>query len=122
MEKKVLIIEDESLQLDLLRRKVAELGFTVLEARDGEEGLESALKNHPDLILLDLIMPKMDGVTVLKKLREDGWGKTAEVVILTNLSSAESVVKSVEHGVHDYLVKASYTLDDLMKIVDKKLK
>jgi len=121
MEKKVLIIEDEPLQLELLRDKIKALGFSVIEARDGEGGLDMAKKNHPDLILLDLILPRMDGVTLLNKLREDEWGRAASVVILTNLCSAEAVQKSEQQGVHDYLVKADYTLDDLMAIVKKKL-
>jgi len=122
LDKKVCIIEDEVLQRELLRDKIRDLGFAAIEARDGEEGIDFALKYHPDLILLDLILPRMDGVTLLNELRKDPWGKTASVVILTNLCSAETVQKSEQQGVHDYLVKADYTLNDLMAIVKKKLK
>jgi CheY-like chemotaxis protein len=66
-------------------------------------------------------MPKMDGITVLQKLREDNWGKTAAVIALTNLNTAEAVERSMAAGVFDYLVKVDYSLDDLVNIVKKKL-
>ena len=85
--KTILIIEDEkSLRnavVDLLHAK----SFLVIEAKNGREGMELALSKHPDLILLDLIMPEMDGMSVLKKIREDKWGVTVPVIILTNLSA-----------------------------------
>ena len=122
MAKKILIIEDEFLQLELLRSKIVKEGFEVIQATNGEDGLATALQEHPDLILLDVILPRMDGVTLLGKLRENEWGKTAKVIILTNLCSAEAVEKSDSQGVHDYLVKADYTLEDLVKIVRERLK
>jgi len=63
----------------------------------------------------------MDGITMLKKLREDAWGKTAPVIMLSNLNTAEAVEKSLENGAYDYLVKVDYSLDDLVAIVKKKL-
>lgn len=119
--KKILIVDDELVLLDLMRTKIGRLGFDVIEARDGEEGLRKALSEHPDLILMDVIMPKMDGITVLKKLRQDPWGKSAPVIILTNLNTAEAVENSIANGVYDYLVKIDYTLDDLVAIIRKRL-
>jgi DNA-binding response OmpR family regulator len=119
--KKVLVIDDEKVLLELLSSKISQNGFAAIEARDGDEGLQKALREHPDLILLDIIMPKMDGVTMLKKLREDPWGKTVPVIVLSNLNTAESVEKSLANGVYDYLVKIDYTLDDLVEIVKKRL-
>src|SRR3989304_9443406 len=85
--KTILIIEDEkSLRdaiVDILRLK----NFLSLEAKNGREGVELALSKHPDLILLDIIMPEMDGITALKKIREDAWGKKVPIIILTNLSA-----------------------------------
>jgi len=119
--KKILIIDDETVLLELLSSKMRQSGFIAIEARDGDEGLQKALSEHPDLILLDIIMPKMDGVTMLKKLREDPWGKNVLVVVLTNLNTAESVEKSLANGVYDYLVKIDYTLDELVEIVKKRI-
>ena len=119
--KKILVVDDEEILLELLTTKIKREGFVVVEAHDGEEGLRLALAEHPDLILMDIIMPKMDGITAMKKLREDPWGKGVPVIILTNLNTAESVQDSVTNGAYDYLVKIDYTLDDLVVIVKKRL-
>jgi len=119
--KKVLIIEDEPSLVAILTEKITSEGFEVLKAGDGKEGLDKALLGHPDLILLDIIMPKMDGVTMLTKLREDEWGKKVPVVILTNLSDDDMVSKSIQNGVFDYLVKADWKIEDLIDIIKRKL-
>jgi len=119
--KKILIIDDEAVLVDLLRTKLTQQGFDAIDARDGDDGLQKALAEHPDLILLDIIMPKMDGITMLKKLRADAWGKDVPVIILTNLNTAEAVENSLSSGAYDYLVKIDYTLDDLVGIVRKRL-
>jgi DNA-binding response OmpR family regulator len=120
-QKKVLIVDDEKVLLELLVSKMKQNGFAAIGARDGDEGLQTALAERPDLILLDIVMPKMDGITVLKKLRQDKWGKNVPVIVLSNLNTAEAVEKSLENGVYDYLVKVDYSLDDLAAIVKKKL-
>jgi DNA-binding response OmpR family regulator len=119
--KKVLIIEDDDHVLKALEHKFKYEGFNVLTAKDGVEGLESSLKNHPDLILLDIIMPKMDGVTMLKKLRQDQWGAEAKVIILTNLSEDKEVLQALESRVYDYLVKSDWKLEDLVKKAEERL-
>lgn len=119
--KKILVVDDEPVLLNLLSSKIKEAGFETVEACDGDEGLRKALKEHPDLILLDIVMPKMDGITALKKLRQDSWGKKVPVIILSNLNTAEAVERSLANGVYDYLVKIDYTLDDLVTIVKKRL-
>ncbi len=83
--------------------------------------MDAALKKHPDLIILDLIMPKTDGLSMLKELRGDDWGKEVPVIILTNLSDAENVAKAMEKGVYDFLVKSDWKLEDLIKRVKDKL-
>ncbi len=120
-KKKILIVDDEKVLLELLVSKMKQNGFAAIGARDGDEGLQTALAERPDLILLDIVMPKMDGITVLKKLRQDKWGKNVPVIVLSNLNTAEAVEKSLENGVYDYLVKVDYSLDDLAAIVKKKL-
>ena len=82
--------------------------------------MEIALREHPDLILLDLIMPVMDGMTMLKKLRHDPWGTKVSVIILTNLSDAEgSLMRSI--GSLDYIVKSNWKLEDVVAKVRERL-
>lgn len=114
-KKRILIIEDEEQIIDVLDRKLKKEGFETLLARDGVKGLEKALKEKPDLILLDLILPWMDGMTLLSKLREDDDGKKIKVIVLTNLDTAEKIYMSKEKGVFDYLVKTNWTLDDVVE-------
>ena len=117
----ILIVEDDIHHLTALKDKFFNEGFTVLETRDGQEGLTSALTNHPDLILLDIIMPIMDGMTMLDNLRLDPWGKSVPVVLLTNLSEADKVAASLRQGVYDYLIKSDWKLEDIVKKVKTKL-
>ena len=117
----LLIVEDEISLCKVLRDKLTREGFSVLEAKDGKEGLETALVQHPDLILLDIIMPVMDGMTMLTELRKDEWGKNAKVIFLTNLSEAEKIAESHTKGVYDYLVKSDWKLSDVVKKVRERL-
>jgi len=120
--KKILIVEDDQLLLKILSNEFEKQGFKTLLAQDGEEGLDKALYEQPDLILLDIVMPKMDGLTMLKKLRAEKEGAAIPVMILTNLSGAETIEKSVASGTFDFLVKANWELDDIVKKVKNKLK
>ncbi|MFZ3099762.1 MAG: response regulator, partial [Minisyncoccales bacterium] len=101
--------------------KLAREGFAVLEAKNGKEGLEMALSAHPDLILLDIVMPVMDGMTMLQKLREDAWGAKAKIFMLTNLSDMNKVADAIMQGSYDYLVKTDWTLEDIVDRIGKKL-
>ena len=89
--------------------------------KNGEVGLERALKERPDLILLDIIMPVMDGMTMLAKLRTDKWGKDVPVIMLTNLNNSEDVEEASKHGVYDYLVKSNWRLEDVIGKVREAL-
>ena len=119
---KILIVEDDIDLLEVLIKKFELEKFLVLEAPEGKIGLEEALRNHPDLILLDIVMPVMDGMTMLMKLREDSWGKNVSVVLLTNLSDESNVAEAMKHGVYDYLVKVDWNIEDVVKKVRAKLK
>lgn len=120
--KKVLIIEDELPLLKILMQELENKTTKVLGAANGKEGLAIALREHPDLILLDLLMPEMDGITFLKKLREDRWGKNASVLILTNLEGdVEKTLTAIEKGVFEFSVKTRWSLRNLKKMVDSKL-
>jgi len=122
MKKKILIIEDELTLRSVLAEKLKSDGFEVLEAKNGEEGLEVSISQKPNLILLDIVMPKMDGLTMLEKLREDSWGKKVPVIILTNLSSGAEMSRSAENGVSGYLVKTDWKLEDVVKKIKEILK
>ncbi len=120
-KKKILIVEDETSLRNALHDKLALEGFSSLEAKNGEEGLEVALREHPDLILLDIIMPVMDGMTMLKKIRQDPWGKTARVMILSNLSYNENIAEAIENGTYEYLVKTDWKLEDIVAKLREQL-
>lgn len=117
----ILIVEDEPQILQLLFDYLSAVGFYTIKAMDGKEGLKKSLKEKPDLILLDIILPKMDGLTMLKKLRQDKWGKDAKVIILTNLSDGDSVAAALKSGVYDFLVKADWKLADVVKKVKERM-
>lgn len=118
---KILVVEDEESLATALKEKVVKEGMEGEIAKNGKQGLELALRGHPDLILLDIIMPVMDGITMLKKLRGDEWGRTVPVIILTNLSDAEKVAETIDQNVSGYLVKADWKLEDVMKKIKETL-
>jgi len=122
MNKKILIIEDELSLRSVLAEKLKSEGFEVLEAKNGQEGLDFSISQKPELILLDIVMPKMDGLTMLEKLREDSWGKKVPVIILTNLSSGAEMSRSAENRVSGYLVKTDWKLEDVVKKIKEILK
>lgn len=121
MMKKLLVIDDEPIVLKALSSQFDAKEIEVLLAKDGAEGLKLAKKEKPDLILLDLVMPKMDGLEMLAKLRKDKWGKKAEVVILSNLSDSAKVAQAVALGTFEYLVKVDWNVADVATKVKKKL-
>ena len=121
MAKKILIVDDEAPLMTVLVERFNQEGFEVIVAKNGQEGLDNALKSHPDMILLDIIMPVMDGMTMLSELRKDSWGATANVIFLSNLSEPERIDQSINYGVRDYLVKCDWTLEDIVKKVRERL-
>ncbi len=123
---KILVVDDEKLLRKALKDKLSSEGFDVLEAKDGEEGLKKALSEHPDLILLDVMMPKMDGTEVVKKLQEDKWGKNVKIIMLTNVSDPVKVAEATEAGsqnmtVYDYMIKSDWKLEEVVERVRTKL-
>jgi len=123
-KKTILIIEDEKNLRDAIVDILKIKNFDPLEAKNGREGVELALSKHPDLILLDLILPEMDGMTALKKIRADDWGANVPVIILTNLSATnEQLVEDmITHKPMYYLVKSDWKLHDVVDKIDEILK
>jgi len=121
-DKNPYIVEDDETLRKILKDKLTQEGFSVLTAKDGEEGLKASFKSNPDLILLDIVMPKMDGVDMLKKLREDGWGSKVPVLLLTNDSNPEHIKETLKADATDYLVKSDWKLEDVIKKIKETLK
>ena len=122
IQHKILIVEDETALGEALVDKFQLEGFITFSAIDGAEGLTLAFKEHPEIILLDVAMPKMDGIEMLKQMRQDEWGKNIKVIILSNFSDQEKITKAVEHGVYEYLIKSDWKLEDIVKKVKQKIK
>src|SRR3989344_485228 len=120
-DKTILIVEDEPSVINSLTDKLSIAGYSTITAENGEIALVKALDEKPDLILLDLILPKVDGLTFLKKLRENPWGKYAKVIILTNLSDSEKIEEAQSRNVFDYLIKTDWSLDDVLNKVNEYL-
>jgi DNA-binding response OmpR family regulator len=104
----LLIVEDDVFLADLYRTKFELEGFEVYVAYDGEKGLELSVKKNPDIILLDLILPKMNGFVVLENLKKNSKAKDIPVILLTNLSQKADVEKGLALGAKDYLIKAHF--------------
>ncbi len=111
---RVLVIEDDRFLRKAAEAALRRQGYTVLTAPDGETGLQAARAEHPDLVLLDLIMPGMQGFEVLKLLKEDASTSSIPVIILSNLGQDSDVKRALEAGAVDYLVKANLALDMLV--------
>ena len=117
----VLIIEDDENVRELYAFALAKAGFEIIKAKDGGEGVRLALKEHPDLILVDIIMPVLDGHKVVKEIREDSWGKKAKIIYLTNKEDVVNVVYAKELEAEDYIIKANTDVQDLVEIIKKHL-
>jgi two-component system alkaline phosphatase synthesis response regulator PhoP len=116
----VLIIDDEVDLRNLLKTKLLSEGFNVLEAENGKIGLEMILSLRPDIVLLDIIMPVMDGQKMLEELRKHEYGKEVPVIILSNLGRVDETVETIQFNVKDYLVKSDYEPEDIVDLVRKR--
>lgn len=110
----VLIVEDEPSLSEALKDKFTREGFHTLVARNGEEGLKMAEEKIPSIILLDIVMPKMDGVTMFKKLKENQDTANIPVIFLTNLSNAEQIAEELGDRNYQYLVKSDWDMKDVV--------
>jgi len=119
--KKILFIEDESALQKTFGEVLKQEGYETIPALDGETGLRMAKSQKPDLVLLDLILPRVHGFDVLKRLKEDKETKDIPIIILTNLEEVGSVDKAVELGATTYLVKTQYSLEEVVEKIKKAL-
>jgi len=118
----VLLVEDDTFLANIYKTKFEMEGFKVSVSENGQEGLVDAKKKKPDVILLDILLPKMDGFTVLEKLKEGSDTKEIPVILLTNLGQKDDVSKGLEMGAEDYLIKAHFKPSEVVEKVNKVLK
>jgi CheY-like chemotaxis protein len=119
---KILIIEDNSALRKVLTDNLSDEGYEVLGAEEGVRGYEMAIAEHPDLILLDMMLPGMDGISVLKSLRRDEWGATAKVIACTNLMQGQALSKEFdENHVAGYIEKVNLTLEGISQKIKEVL-
>jgi DNA-binding response OmpR family regulator len=119
--KKVLIIEDEAFICRAYKDGLTRAGFEVVVAHDGKEGMEKLKSEKPDLVLLDLVMPVMDGFNVLEVVGADKIFKKTPIIVLSNLGQESDIKKSKELGAKDFLVKADHSMKDVIATVKKYL-
>ncbi|OGY43935.1 MAG: hypothetical protein A2729_01270 [Candidatus Buchananbacteria bacterium RIFCSPHIGHO2_01_FULL_39_14] len=119
---KILIVEDESLLLDLYTTKLEQSGYQVVKASDGAAGLSLAQIEKPNLILLDILMPKVDGYEMLKKIKNNAKTKKLPVIIFSNLSQKDEIEKGLKLGANDYIIKTSVTPTELAQRVKDYLR
>lgn len=120
--KKILVVEDDKFLRELISRDLVKEGYDVVEAVDGEKGIESIKKENPDLVLLDLILPGIDGFEVLSRMKSDPALSQIPVIILSNLGQRDDIERGLELGASDYLIKAHFTPNEIIEKIKTMLK
>ncbi|MDX1607608.1 MAG: response regulator [Candidatus Spechtbacterales bacterium] len=118
MPKKIILVEDDPFLSEIYITKFEEAGYVVEVADDGEEGLEKIKSGKPDIILLDIILPKLTGLEIMEALQKDGTLENTPVIVLSNLGSDEDVKKAMDMGARGYLVKSQYTPSEVVARVE----
>jgi CheY-like chemotaxis protein len=113
----VLLIEDDATIRTLYTDALTGAGLSVLIAEDGETGLNLALAKHPQVVLIDIMMPGMNGHQVVNAIRKDAWGKKAHIIYLTNMADPENIVAAHSHAPEEYIIKSQTEIKDLVKLV-----
>ncbi len=121
MAKTILFIEDESALQKTFGDILGKESYDMISALDGETGLNLAKSKKPDLILLDLVLPKVHGFEVLKELKSDPGTKDIPIIVLTNLEAIEDVNRAIELGAKTYLVKTQYNLEEVVEKIKKAI-
>ena len=121
-KKKIMVVEDDVFVMDIYHTKLEQEGFQVIEAANGLEAIKKLEEVIPDVMLLDILMPYMDGLEVLEKIKADDRFKNIPVVLLTNLSQKEEVNKGLKLGANDYLIKSHFTPSEVLDKIKNFLK
>lgn len=120
--KNILIVEDEPSLADALEKAFRHCGFSVCVAKNGEDGLECMRTTRPDVVLLDVFMPVMNGIEMLERLRKEEKWKDVPVVMLSNANEPEKVTRCLEYGAFDFLVKSDWDMKDIVAKVQERLR
>jgi len=121
MAKKILIIEDDKFLRELISQKLLKEGYDIAEAVDGEKGIKSVKDEKPDLVLLDLILPGIDGFEVLSRIKSDPLLAQTPVIILSNLGQKDDIDRGLKIGATDYMIKAHFTPAEIIEKIKKIL-
>jgi len=119
--KKILIIEDEKILSDMYAEKFQQAGFSVVSAPEAEDGLEVAKKEKPDLIILDILLPKGDGISFLQKMREESGLSLTPVVVFSNFDDPPTKKAAFRLGAKEYLIKTNYTPREIVEKIKEIL-
>lgn len=122
MREKILIVEDEELVAEILEKKLKEAGYDVEVARDGEEGLNKMRKRKPDLVLLDIVMPKKGGFEVMEEMRKDENLKDVDVMVISNSGQPVELDKAKALGAKDWLIKTEFDPQEVLDKVNNLIK
>ncbi len=120
-KKNILIIEDDDFFRELLRKKISSEDFTVLEAVDGEKGIKLVKEKNPDLVLLDLLLPNVDGFEVLTQVKADSKVSSIPIIILSNLGQQEDIERALKLGAKDFLIKSQFDIDQVIEKIKNVL-
>lgn len=112
--KKILIVEDDEFLRSLTAKRLESEGYAVKVAIDGQMALDMLAEDKPDLILLDLLLPNMNGFELLEKMRAEDWGRELPVIVFSNLGQKEDIERAKQLGANDFLIKANFTLEDVI--------
>ncbi len=117
----ILLVEDDPFLTEIYSQKLKKSGLKVEVIKDGQKALESLNKKMPDLLLLDIVLPRIEGWEVLRKIRKELKFKNLKIIVLSNLGQKEEVEKGLELGADKYLIKAHYTLSEVVEEIKKVL-
>ncbi len=118
---KILLVEDDPFLIDIYSNKLREAGFNVVVSTDGNEVVQKAKEEKPNVVLLDIVLPSMDGWEILRHMQDEGLLEKSKVIILSNLAQPSEVNKGINMGAIKYLIKAHYTPSEVVQEVEKTL-
>jgi len=121
IKKSILIIEDEGAYQKIISEKLRAENFNVILAKNGIEGFDLAIKNHPDFIIADIQMPVMNGLEMLKKLRTDIWGKDAKIIIVSAFDDPEKISTAISLGISEYFLKTDINISKLVERIKEQV-